>query len=90
MEDEQIEIDVDRMIDKALSYKGKRNVTIYDLMTEEEASIYRDMHESKRISVKLPFNLRLVRMGIDRKIVPSIRLGDDRIFINPGKYDKPY
>ncbi|MBU5630382.1 hypothetical protein ACRS32_05725 [Staphylococcus epidermidis] len=107
MKDEQVKIDVDRMIDKALTYKGKHIVTICDLMTDDEdktttlirgtgsnykskAEIFCHMNESEKTSVHLPFNIRLVRRNVDRIIVPSIRLGDDRIFINPCENDKPY
>ncbi|WHI63838.1 hypothetical protein [Staphylococcus epidermidis] len=47
-------------------------------------------HESEKTSVNLPFNIRLVRRNVDRIIVPSIKLGDNRIFINPSKSDEPY
>ncbi|WP_040807072.1 MULTISPECIES: hypothetical protein [Staphylococcus] len=83
MKDEQVKIDVDRMIDKALTYKGKHIVTICDLMTDDEEGIFCHMNESEKTSVHLPFNIKLVRRSVDRVIVPSIRLGDDRIFINP-------
>ena len=48
------------------------------------------MNESEKTSVNLPFNIRLVRRNVDRIIVPSIRLGDNRVFINPSENDKPY
>ena len=48
------------------------------------------MNESEKTSVNLPFNIRLVRRNVDRIIVPSIRLGDNRIFINTSKSDEPY
>ena len=47
-------------------------------------------HESEKTSVNLPFNIRLVRRNVDRIIVPSIRLGGNRIFINPSKSDELY
>lgn len=90
MKDEQVKIDVDRMIDKALTYKGKHIVTICDLMTDDEAEIFCNMNESEKTSVHLPFNIRLVRRNVDRIIVPSIRLGDNRVFINPSENDKLY
>ncbi|MDS4053049.1 hypothetical protein [Staphylococcus capitis] len=48
MKDEQVKIDVDRMIDKALTYKGKHIVTICDLMTDDEAEIFCHMNESEK------------------------------------------
>lgn len=90
MKDEQVKIDVDRMIDKALTYKGKHIVTICDLMTDDEVEIFCHMNESEKTSVHLPFNIRLVRRNVDRIIAPSIILGDNRIFINPSKSDEPY
>ena len=48
------------------------------------------MNESEKISVNLSFNIKLVSRNVDRIIVPSIILGDNRIFINPSKNGKPY
>lgn len=36
---------------------------------------------SKKGSVIIPFNLMLVKNDVDKRIVPSVKLNDDRIFI---------
>ncbi|MBE7304046.1 hypothetical protein K4P18_05360 [Staphylococcus epidermidis] len=40
----------------------------------------------KGLGVILPFNLMIARNDVDRRIVPSIKLNDDRIFIYPNRY----
>ena len=55
MKDEQVKIDVDRMIDKALTYKGKHIVTICDLMTDDEEGIFCHMNESEKNQCSLTF-----------------------------------
>ncbi|MFZ7905952.1 hypothetical protein ACO1C8_04675 [Staphylococcus hominis] len=51
-------------------------------MTDKEIEIWNELHATKRIGIILSFNLMLVKNGVDRRIVPSMKLNDDRIFIN--------
>lgn len=56
-------------------------MTLIDLMTDKEIEIWNELHAVERIGIILSFNLMLVKNGVDRRIVPSIKLNDDRIFI---------
>ena len=56
-------------------------MTLIDLMTDKEIEIWNELHAAERVGIILPFNLMLVKNGADRKIVPSVKLNDDRIFI---------
>ena len=52
-------------------------------MTDKEIKIWNELNAAERVGIILPFNLMLVKNGVDRRrIVPSIKLNDDRIFIN--------
>ena len=57
-------------------------MTLIDLMTDKEIEIWNELHAAERVGIILPFNLMLVKNGVDRRIVPSVKLNDDRIFIN--------
>lgn len=50
-------------------------------MTNNEIEIWNEIHVSESAGIILPFNLLLVKNGADRRIVPSVKLNDDRIFI---------
>lgn len=51
-------------------------------MTDREIEIWNKLHKAERVGVILPFNLMLVRNNnIDRRIVTSVKLGNDRIFV---------
>lgn len=50
-------------------------------MTNNEIEIWNEIHVSERAGIILPFNLLLVKNGADRRIVPSVKLNDDRIFM---------
>ena len=56
-------------------------MTLIDLMTDKEIEIWNELHAVERIGIILSFNLMLVKNGVDRRIVPSVKLNDDRIFI---------
>ena len=56
-------------------------MTLIDLMTDKEIEIWNELHAAERVGIILPFNLMLVKNGVDRRIVPSVKLNDDRIFI---------
>ena len=57
-------------------------MTLIDLMTDKEIEIWNELHAAERVGIILPFNLMLVKNGVDRRIVPSVKLNDDKIFIN--------
>lgn len=56
-------------------------MTLIDLMTDKEIKIWNELKASERVGIILSFNLLLVKNGVDRRIVPSVKLDDDRIFI---------
>lgn len=76
------QINVENMFNRAMSIKENTTITITDLMTDKEVEIWKELHAAERVGVILPFNLMLVKNGVDRRIVPSVKLNDDRIFIN--------
>lgn len=57
-------------------------MTLIDLMTYKEIKIWNELNAAERVGIILSFNLLLVKNGVDRRIVPSVKLNDDRIFIN--------
>lgn len=56
-------------------------MTLIDLMTDKEIEIWKELNAAERVGIILSFNLMLVKNGVDRRIVPSVKLDDDRIFI---------
>lgn len=73
-------IDLDAMYQRALNMHHV-TITYTDLMTDEEANIYNNLEIIHQDSIRLSFVLNLVKNGVDRRIVPSIKLDDNRIFI---------
>lgn len=73
-------IDINAMYQRALNMHHV-TVTHTDLMSEEEANIYNNLHTIHQDSIRLSFALKLVQHGMDRQIVPSIKLNDDSIRI---------
>ena len=63
------------------SVKNNISITYIDLMTDKEIEIWNELNAAERVAIILPFNLMLVKNGVDRRIVPSVKLNDDRIFI---------
>lgn len=59
-------------------------MTLIDLMTDKEIETWNELNAAERVGIILSFNLMLVKNGVDRRIVPSMKLNDDRIFINIG------
>jgi len=57
---------------------------LIDLMTGKEIEIWSELNAVERVGIILSFNLMLVKNGVDRRIVPLVKLNDDRIFINIG------
>ena len=76
------QINVNNMFNRAMSIKENTVITYTDLMTDKEIKIWNELNATERVGIILPFNLMLVKNGVDRRIVPSIKLNDDRIFIN--------
>lgn len=74
-------INVNDMINKAMSIKENTVITYTDLMTDKEIESWNSLNAAERVGIILPFNLMLVRNNVDRRIVPSVKLNDDRIFI---------
>ncbi|MFC0138413.1 hypothetical protein CD127_11755 [Staphylococcus petrasii] len=76
------QINVNDMFNRAMSIKDNTTITITDLMTDKEVEIWKELHAAERVGIILSFNLMLVKNGVDRRIIPSVKLNDDRIFIN--------
>lgn len=75
------QININDMFDKAMSIKENTVITYTDLMTDKEVEIWNELNAAERVGIILSFNLMLVRNGVDRRIVPSVKLNDDRIYI---------
>lgn len=75
------QININDMFDRAMSIKENTVITYTDLMTDKEIEIWNELNVAERVGVILSFNLMLVKNGVDRRIVPSVKLNDDRIFI---------
>ncbi|MCE4990360.1 hypothetical protein KJB46_08175 [Staphylococcus hominis] len=56
-------------------------MTLIDLMTDKEIELWKELNAAERVGIILSFNLMLVENGVDRRIVPSVKLNDYRIFI---------
>ncbi|PYE05489.1 hypothetical protein BDW31_11339 [Staphylococcus sp. AtHG25] len=76
------QINVNDMFDRAMSIKKNTVITYTDLMTDKEIEIWNELNAAERVGIILSFNLMLVKNDVDRRIVPSIKLDDERIFIN--------
>ncbi len=51
-------------------------------MTDEEKVKYTKMHQLERDSVRWSFTEELIKRNLDRKVVLSVKLGDDTLYIN--------
>ena len=76
------QININDMFDRAMSIRENTVITYTDLMTNKEIEVWNELHAAERVGIILPFNLMLVKNDVDRRIVPSMKLNDDRIFIN--------
>ena len=74
-------IDTHGMIEKALNMKST-TILFKDLMTDEEKENYTKMHQLERDSVRWSFTEELIKRNLDRKVVLSVKLGDDTAYIN--------
>ncbi|MGX0195507.1 hypothetical protein ACUXCJ_001968 [Staphylococcus haemolyticus] len=75
------QINIDDMFDRAMSIRENTVITYTDLMTDKEIEIWNELNAAERVGIILSFNLMFVKNGVDRRIVPSVKLNDDRIFI---------
>lgn len=50
-------------------------------MTDKEIETRNELNAADRVGIILSFNLKLVKNGVDRRIVPSVKLNDGRVFI---------
>lgn len=56
-------------------------MTLIDLMTDKEIEIWNELNAAEKVGIILSFNLTLVKNSVDRRIVPSVKLNNDKIFI---------
>ena len=79
-------ISIEDMYNRAMAIKKCSVIYYDDLMNDKERAVWHTLSKiQKGLGVKLPFNLMIARNGVDRRIVPSIKLNDDRIFIYPNR-----
>ncbi|BBD91055.1 hypothetical protein JMUB145_2510 [Staphylococcus caprae] len=78
-------ISIEDMFNRAMAIKRYTVLYYDDFMSDEEKEIWKTLHDFQKVSIILPFNLMLVRKNVDRRIVPSIKLNDNRIFIYPNR-----
>ncbi|EFS19485.1 conserved hypothetical protein [Staphylococcus hominis subsp. hominis C80] len=48
-------------------------------MTDMEIEIWNELNAAERVGIILPFNLMLVKNGVDRRILSFIKLKDDNM-----------
>lgn len=51
-------------------------------MSDKEIEIRNELNAAERVGIILSFNLMLVKNGVDRRIVQSVKLNNNKIFIN--------
>ncbi|MFG5045996.1 hypothetical protein [Staphylococcus haemolyticus] len=79
-------ISIEDMYNRAMAIKKCSVIYYDDLMNDKERAVWHTLSKiQKGLGVILPFNLMIARNGVDRRIVPSIKLNDDRIFIYPNR-----
>ena len=79
-------ISIEDMYNRAMAIKKSSVIYYDDLMNDKERAVWHTLSKiQKGLGVILPFNLMIARNGVDRRIVPSIKLNDDRIFIYPNR-----
>lgn len=75
-------ISIEDMYNRAMAIKKCSVIYYDDLMNDKERAAWHTLSKiQKGLGVILPFYLMIARNGVDRRIVPSIKLNDDRIFI---------
>lgn len=78
-------ISVKDMYNRAMAIKKYSVIYYDDLMNDKERAVWNTLNKTQRMGIILPFNLMIARNGVDRRIVPSVKLNDNRIFIYPNK-----
>lgn len=79
-------ISIEDMYNRAMAIKKCSVIYYDDLMNDKERAVWHTLSKTQKgLGVILPFNLMIVRNDVDRRIVPSIKLNDDRIFIYPNR-----
>lgn len=79
-------ISIEDMYNRAMAIKKCSVIYYDDLMNDKERAVWHTLSKiQKGLGVILPFNLMIARNRVDRRIVPSIKLNDDRIFIYPNR-----
>lgn len=79
-------ISIEDMYNRAMAIKKCSVIYYDDLMNDKECAVWHTLSKTQKgLGVILPFNLMITRNGVDRRIVPSIKLNDDRIFIYPNR-----
>ncbi|MBO1276890.1 hypothetical protein [Staphylococcus haemolyticus] len=79
-------ISIEDMYNRAMAIKKCSVIYYDDLMNDKERAVWHTLSKiQKGLGVILPFNLMIARNGVDKRIVPSIKLNDDRIFIYPNR-----
>ena len=79
-------ISIEDMYNRAMAIKKCSVIYYDDLMNDKERAVWHTLSKiQKGLGVILPFNLMIARNGVDRRIVPSIKLNDDKIFIYPNR-----
>lgn len=79
-------ISIEDMYNRAMAIKKCSVIYYDDLMNDKERAVWNTLSKTQKgLRVILPFNLMIARNGVDRRIVPSIKLNDDRIFIYPDR-----
>ena len=79
-------ISIEDMYNRAMAIKKCSVIYYDDLMNDKERAVWHTLSKTQKgLVVILPFNLMIARNGVDRRIVPSIKLNDDRIFIYPNR-----
>ena len=79
-------ISIEDMYNRAMAIKKCSVIYYDDLMNDKERAVWHTLSKTQKgLGVILPFNLMIARNGVDRLIVPSIKLNDDRIFIYPNR-----
>ena len=73
-------IDSHRMIEKALQMQST-TLKFSDLMIDKEKEKYNNMHKVEKDAARWKFTEELIKRKIDRKIVLSVKLGDDTVYI---------
>lgn len=66
-------IDVNDMFNRAMSIRENTVITYTNLMTDKEIETWNSLNAAERVGIILSFNLMLVKNGVDRRIVPSVK-----------------